>query len=81
MEGQKSSQEQITVNLLADKLDELQFTENGGGGVKCVQLIVRFLREGNILAARNTASYELDKISSYPDIEELVERELIKEKL
>ena len=61
---------------LADKLDELQASKNDGRGVSHVRTIVAFLRAGRINEARAVCMNEGDKMRSYPDILELVNKEL-----
>ena len=61
---------------LANKLDELQRDKCEGRGVDCVRTVIHFLRLGDIQSARATCVNESDKISSYPEIEKLLEAEL-----
>jgi len=66
--------------MLADKLDALQAEKNDGRGVSCVRTLIMYLRRGEIDTAKAVCLNESDKIRSYPDIQDVLEKELIKEK-
>lgn len=74
---QAVEKDQEHLNGLANKLDVLQKTKNEGRGVSCVATIAAFLWHGDARAARVCCFNEFDKIQGkYPDIEELLKREL-----
>ena len=60
---------------LADELDSLQASENGGRGVECVRSIVACLRRGGLTAAKVIADKAADEIASYPAIEAVLKRQ------
>ena len=81
MENQESKQEKNPMEMLADKLDVLQAEKNDRRGVSCVRTLIMYLRRGDIDSARAVCMNEGDKIRSYPDIKQILEEELINEKL
>ena len=61
---------------LADKLDELQAPKNDNRGGLCVRGVIFALRRGNIDEAKAISRNEGDKIRSYPDIRDMIDKEL-----
>ena len=66
---------------LAQKLDEMQVSKNEWRGVSHIRTIVAFLRAGSIDKAKAVCYNEGDKMRSYPDILEIIEKELLEGKL
>jgi len=65
-------------SALAEKIDKLQAEKNNGRGVSCVKTIVDLLRRGELESAKAVCFNEGDKISSYPDIADVLKKELFK---
>ncbi len=61
---------------IADALDTMQASENGGRGVACVREVVRWLRKGDLRNARLAAEHDRDKIRSYPAILQFIQEKL-----
>ena len=80
MDNPESKPEKNPMEMLADKLDALQAEKNDGRGVSCVRTLIMYLRRGEIDTAKAVCLNESDKIRSYPDIQDVLEKELIKEK-
>lgn len=80
IESPESKKEKSPAEILADKLDELQSTKNEGRGVSCVRTLIAYLRRGDIDSAKAVCFNEGDKIRNYPDIEEVLAKELMEEK-
>jgi len=80
MENQESKKEKNHIEILANRLEELQSTKNEGRGVSCVQTLIVYLRRGDIDSAKAVYLNKGDKIRNYPDIKELIEIELMQEK-
>ncbi len=59
---------------LARELTDLQAKHNSGRGVGCVRTLCFYLERGQLSQARAVANNEGDKISSYPDIVEVLKR-------
>ncbi len=55
-----------------EQLDKLQASKNQGRGVGCVQTLIVYLRMGDLKRAKACFFNEYDKISSNPDIKELL---------
>lgn len=68
---------EICITALADELDRLQSGKNNGRGVSCIQTIIIYLRIGDIDKAKAVYFNEGDKINNYPDIEKLLQDELL----
>ena len=81
MENQESKPEINSMDILADKLDALQAKENNGLGVSCVRTPILYLRRGEIEQAKAVCLNDGDKIRNYPEIEAMIEKELLQEKL
>ncbi|MDO8558206.1 MAG: hypothetical protein Q7S09_03395 [bacterium] len=79
MKSPESKPEKNPMEMLADRLDVLQAKKNEGRGVSCIRTLIVYLRRGDIDSARAVCLNESDKIKSYQDIKEILERELVKE--
>jgi hypothetical protein len=53
-----------------NELDALQAKQNNGRGISCVKSIVLFLKLGQIATAIQIRSWDGDKITSYPEVEQ-----------
>ncbi len=71
--------ERIPFQELADKLDTLQQEKNNGRGVSCLRTLVSYLRAGDTRSAKAVCWNEADKIVNYPDIREVIQKELFAE--
>lgn len=54
---------------VSDILNEVQLKENNGRGVRCVQSMIAYLREGDFQSAQIVRQLEGDKTRSYPLLE------------
>ena len=60
---------------LASRLDSLQRDANDGRGISAVRTVASLLNSGNREAASAAISSEWDKISSYPEVANLLVNE------
>ena len=81
MKNPETKQEKNPMEVLADSLDVLQAEKNDRRGISCVRTLIVYLRRGDIDGAKAVYLNESDKIRNYPDIKEMLEQELLKEKL
>jgi len=63
-------------DALANKLETLQASENGGRGVECVKAVIHYLRKGMISAAKSMCFNDDDKFYYLKEIREIIEGEL-----
>lgn len=56
------------------QLSKLEATKNNGRGVSCVRTIIQYILKGFTNLATACALNEDDKISSYPDIKNLLRK-------
>jgi hypothetical protein len=61
---------------ISKEIFDAQAPKNNGRGVTCVRDISEFVRMDMLEDARQVAHWDHDKIRSYPDIVELIERTL-----
>ena len=75
MENTKESKEKDW-NVIANELDLLQKDKNQGKGLVLIKDIINCIRRGDINSAKAIASWDHDKIDSYPDIEDFLEKNI-----
>lgn len=79
MEKLEPNREKNSFGCLADTLEEFQKTKNDGRGISCVQTIIMYLRRNEVDKTKAVCLNESDKLRSYPDIMEVLQKELVKE--
>lgn len=62
---------------VADRMEALNATQNGGRGVQLIRDLVVYLRRGMVEMATGVARYDSDKLWSFPALREMVNRELL----
>jgi hypothetical protein len=64
----------IDSQALAVELFEIQAQHNDGRGISCVRGVCSELERGQLTRAKATVDHDSDKISSYPDVVEVLKR-------
>jgi len=68
--------EKSAFEILADDLDAMQASKNGGRGVQSTKTLIVCLRRGDVEGAKAVARNEGDKILRYPDIRKKLQQDL-----